>query len=179
MRHVLLHDRESTGNPLHIYDVYHQNVVYMGKDGEDGTISLRLGQRPAQIYRLPTSESTLLNNTPAEFRNATQEGDDSTQEWRLTHVSEPDVSDKETVLSLAKMASDAYLLDEHAPDWLWLNSSAGFNLSSGFGWQDNRLRGHVFANAENRTIVIAIKGTSAGKPPDRVCLRPVIHLDTR
>lgn len=164
---------------MRIYDVYHQNAVYIGKDGEDGTISLRLRQRPAQIYRLPTSVSTLLNNTPAKVRNATPEGDDSTQEWRLTQVSEPDVSDKETVLSLAKMASDAYLLDEHTPDWLWLNSSAGFNLSSGFGWQDNRLRGHVFANAENRSIVIAIKGTSTGKSPDRACLRPVIHIDTR
>jgi lipase ATG15 len=116
-----------------------------------------------QIYRLADSHSILLNNAPAKLWKASQGSEAVSRAWRLEHVSEPDVGDKETVLSLAKMSSDAYLFDEQAPDWLPLNSSAGFNLSSGFGWQDNKVRGHVFADTENSTVIIAIKGTSACK----------------
>lgn len=177
MRQVLFHESERSGNPLRVYDVYHHNPVYIGKNGEDGTLSLRLRRRPAQIYRLAGNDSPLLNNSSAKLRTAKQMGDVFTYEWRLEHISEPDVSDKETVLNLAKMSADAYLLDERAPDWHWLNSSAGFNLSSGFGWQDNRLRGHVFADADNGTIVIAIKGTSAGKPPRCACSHPVMDIN--
>jgi lipase ATG15 len=163
MRHVLVHDSERMGSPLLVYDVYPDNAAYIGNDEEDRVACrpLRLRRRHAQIYRLAESNSLLWeNNSPANLRNVHSESDAVTHEWRLEHVSEPDVSDKETVLSLAKMSSNAYLLDESAPDWL--NLSAGFNLSLGFGWQDNRLRGNVFADAENSTAVIAIKGTSPG-----------------
>ena len=33
--------------------------------------------------------------------------------------------------------------------------------SDSFGWLENGIRGHVFADETNSTIVIAIKGTSA------------------
>ena len=110
----------------------------------------------------------VLKRFPAELPNGNRDVDTVIQ-WRLENCSEPDVSDKETVLNLAKMSSDAYVLDNTASDWL--NFSTGFNLSSNFGWEDNRLRGHVFADAENRTVIIAIKGTSAGQPPLVLCSR--------
>lgn len=164
IRHVLVHNSKRTGNPLLTYDVYPKNLAYVDKDNRDRRFlrSSRLRSRPAQIYQLAHSQPMLSDNTPAKLRKASQGREAVNNDWRLEHVLEPDVSDKETVVSLAKMSSDAYLLDERAPDWLRLNSSAGFNLSSGFGWLDNRLRGHVFADAENRTVVIAIKGTSSG-----------------
>ena len=37
-----------------------------------------------------------------------------------------------------------------------------FIQSDSFGWEEDGLRGHVFATPDNSTIVIAIKGTSAG-----------------
>ena len=160
MRHILVHDNELAEQPLLVYDLSSEHAAQI--DGDDGGVlrSLRIRSRQAQIYRLDDSQSMRSSTDAAKLHKPNRESDASSHDWRLEHVSEPDVSDKETVLSLAKMSSDAYLVDEKAPDWL--NSSADFNRSSNFGWQDNRLRGHVFADAENKTVVIAIKGTSAG-----------------
>ena len=159
MRHVLVHGGERANSSLIKYDMYN------GKHNEGRPFlrSFRILSRPAQIYRLADSPSTLFNERSAKLHTPLRKMDAATHEWRLENISEPDISDKETVLSLAKMSSDAYLLDETVPDWL--NFSAGFNLSSNFGWEDNRLRGHIFANEKNSTVVIAIKGTSAGQSP--------------
>ncbi|ETN42877.1 uncharacterized protein HMPREF1541_02035 [Cyphellophora europaea CBS 101466] len=70
----------------------------------------------------------------------------------------PDVSDRATVINLAKMTSDAYVLDPSQPDWL--NTSLKFNYSSSFGWDGDGLRGHVFADTWNKTIIVAFKGTT-------------------
>jgi lipase ATG15 len=70
----------------------------------------------------------------------------------------PDISDRATVINLAKMTSDAYVLSPGEPDWL--NTSLKFNYSSSFGWDGPGLRGHVFADMWNKTIVVAFKGTT-------------------
>lgn len=70
----------------------------------------------------------------------------------------PDVSDRATVINLAKMTSDAYVLDPSQPDWL--NTSLKFNYSSSFGWEGDGLRGHVFADTWNKTVIVAFKGTT-------------------
>ena len=80
--------------------------------------------------------------------------------WILEHIAGPNVSDKETILNLATMASDAYLPDTADPTWL--NLTGGYNQSQSFGWQTSGIRGHVFADRDNSTIVIAIKGTEEG-----------------
>lgn len=170
MRHIIVHGSERAENRLHLHNVHPENAAYTGKgDRKRGLLrSFQLRSRPAQIYRPTSNPSMLLKRFPAELPNGNRDVDTVIQ-WRLENGSEPDVSDKETVLNLAKMSSDAYEFDNTAPDWL--NFSAGFNLSSNFGWEDNRLRGHVFADAKNSTVVIAIKGTSAGQPPLVLCSR--------
>jgi putative lipase involved disintegration of autophagic bodies len=40
-------------------------------------------------------------------------------------------------------------------------SCCAFSQNSTFGWEEDGLRGHVFASADNSTLIIAIKGTSA------------------
>jgi lipase ATG15 len=77
--------------------------------------------------------------------------------WTLEPMSGPNAGDKETILNLAIMASDAYFPDPADP--AWLNLTGGFNRSQSFGWQTYGIRGHVFADQDNSTIVIAIKGT--------------------
>jgi len=62
----------------------------------------------------------------------------------------PNTSDKETVVNLAKMTSDAYLLDPWGPGWL--NTSLGFNFTDRFGWKDDGLRGHVFTNKDDSIV---------------------------
>ena len=149
MRHIIVHRSEREKDRLHVYDVHSKNAAYTGKDDRKRGLlrSFQIRSRPAQIYRPTGTPLMLLKSFPAELPNGNRDVDTVIQ-WRLENGSEPDVSDKETVLNLAKMSSDAYLLDDMAPDWF--NLSAGFNLSSNFGWEDNQLRGHVFGRCKEQ-----------------------------
>ena len=79
--------------------------------------------------------------------------------WTLDEVVGPNTTDRKTVVSLAKMSWDAYTEKEGDTDWQGMKGSP-FNLSQSFGWEGDSLRGHVFADEGNATIVIALKGTS-------------------
>lgn len=78
--------------------------------------------------------------------------------WTIDEVAGPSITDKETVLSLAKMTSDAYILEPQTGEWEDVNG--GFNYTESFGWEGDGLRGHIFADKTNSTIVIGLKGTS-------------------
>ncbi|KAM0272271.1 hypothetical protein ACHAQH_008743 [Verticillium albo-atrum] len=78
--------------------------------------------------------------------------------WTIDETPGPDVSDKETILTLARMTANAYVEDEDQPDWE--DVGAPFDRSADFGWQSDGLRGHIFADENNSTIVIGLKGTS-------------------
>ncbi|KAF7773375.1 hypothetical protein Agabi119p4_5542 [Agaricus bisporus var. burnettii] len=69
---------------------------------------------------------------------------------------------EETLLSLAKMTNNAYLNDGEAG---WYELGKNWTVSYPFGWEppyDDGFRGHVFATPDNSTVVVSIKGTSAG-----------------
>lgn len=84
-----------------------------------------------------------------------------TDKWRDEAVPVPDVEDRETVLTLALMASNAYVETPHHGDWLNLTTGWNHTRDNSFGWMEDGVRGHVFADSTNSTIVVAIKGTSA------------------
>ncbi|CAG8467251.1 7810_t:CDS:2 [Ambispora gerdemannii] len=69
----------------------------------------------------------------------------------------PDMNDKETVIALAKMTYNAYI-PIGSDDWYDLEEKYGWNEP--FGWEEDGIRGHVFADPKNETVIIAIKGTS-------------------
>lgn len=77
--------------------------------------------------------------------------------WTTDEVPAPNITDKETVLSFARMASNAYILEPHTGDWE--DVGGGFNYTEDFGWEADGLRGHIFADTENRTVVMGLKGT--------------------
>jgi putative lipase involved disintegration of autophagic bodies len=79
-------------------------------------------------------------------------------EWVTHDVLAPNVSIRNTVMRLAKVASNAYIRIPETEDWYDLGNK--WNESSDFGWEENGLRGHVFANSDNSTIIVAMKGTS-------------------
>ena len=81
--------------------------------------------------------------------------------WTMDEVSAPNTTDKETVLSLARMSWDAYTAEPGTGEWQ--DATGKFNHSQGFGWEGDSLRGHIFADKDNSTVVIAIKGTSPGE----------------
>lgn len=86
--------------------------------------------------------------------------DDIEGDWDDVEIPGPDITDRQTLLALAKMASDAYILPGTDEWWPVL----GYNDSTPFGWEEDAdgLRGHIFADPKNETVIIAIKGTSAG-----------------
>ncbi|KAG0680297.1 putative lipase atg15 [Pichia californica] len=95
-------------------------------------------------------------------------------EWSIDSVLVPNITDPETILQLAKLASNAYARLPADPSWRDVNDpdsnyGKGFNNTDGFGWSETGIRGHVFVeNIEDEQhinrpplIIIAIKGTTA------------------
>ncbi|KAI9679061.1 MAG: putative lipase atg15 [Trizodia sp. TS-e1964] len=114
--------------------------------------------RPFSIQRLsdrhPSSVEPLLT--------ATRHGELvslSPSAWSVDEVFGPNVTDKETILNLAKMAANAYEIGETNSSWEKIGD--GFNHTDDFGWQSDGLRGHIFADEDNSTVIIGFKGTSA------------------
>ena len=99
---------------------------------------------------------SLVQPKPFSIRRS-REFDTTGNSAVLAPIGGPDVTDRATVINLAKMTSNAYVLDPSQPDWL--NTSLKFNYSSSFGTDDG-LRGHIFADRWNKTIIVAIKGTT-------------------
>lgn len=79
-------------------------------------------------------------------------------DWTVDGIIGPNVSDKDTVLTFARMASNAYILEPDTGEWE--DVKGGFNYTQDFGWQADGLRGHIFADTRNETVVIGLKGTS-------------------
>lgn len=78
--------------------------------------------------------------------------------WNIDELPGPNVSDKETVLSIANMAANAYIMEPGTEDWS--DVSGPFNHSQKFGWENDGLRGHIYADNSNSTVIVALKGTS-------------------
>lgn len=78
--------------------------------------------------------------------------------WTKETVPAPNISDKATLISLAKMAANAYAFNASAPEWQDIGKP--FNYTDSFGWEMDGIRGHVFADRSNSTVILAIKGTS-------------------
>lgn len=80
--------------------------------------------------------------------------------WTMDNLAGPNVTDKETILTFAQMAANAYVETPDTGDWKDVNG--GFNRTddTGFGWDGDGLRGYLYIDEKNTTIVIGLKGTS-------------------
>ncbi|KAH7104063.1 Alpha/Beta hydrolase protein [Auriculariales sp. MPI-PUGE-AT-0066] len=95
--------------------------------------------------------------TPAHIRTrASREGP-----WEDKEVLIPDVMDLGTLTELAHLASNAYKLPD---DTTW-HEEPNWNNTIPIGEDSKGMRGHVFASADNSTIVLAVKGTSPFRSP--------------
>jgi lipase ATG15 len=79
-------------------------------------------------------------------------------EWVTRDINVPNVTSKHAITTIAKVASNAYIRIPETEDWFDLGRK--WNETNDFGWDENGLRGHVFANTDNSTIIVAMKGTS-------------------
>lgn len=78
--------------------------------------------------------------------------------WTVDRIAGPDITNRSTIISLAWMAANAYVEEPFEGDWH--DVEGGFNNTDDFGWQNDGLRGHVFATKDNSTVVLGLKGTS-------------------
>jgi len=83
--------------------------------------------------------------------------------WDEVEVEGPNIDERETLLVLAKMTNNAYA---ESPDneREWYDVGPVWNNSYPFGWEPDAdgFRGQIFATPDNSTVVISVKGTSAG-----------------
>lgn len=80
------------------------------------------------------------------------------ERWLEKEITLPNVTDRDVILTLAAMTSNAYTAVPHTGEWIDVDD--GYNSTGPFGWDGDGLRGHVFASADNNSVVIAYKGTS-------------------
>ncbi|TIB65665.1 hypothetical protein E3P78_00535 [Wallemia ichthyophaga] len=76
-------------------------------------------------------------------------------------VKVPNVTDRQTLLTMARLAQNAYVTPS---DESWIPPPSPLTTVESFGWRnsDDGLRGHIFASSDNSSVVVSIKGTSAG-----------------
>lgn len=134
----------------------------MSAEGEDEKVRatpLHARSRPIAIQRLSDRRLPIVQDLISTARLNGIPPAVAPSAWALDEVSGPNVTDKETVINLAIMAANAYDQDPKAGGE-WEDVSAGFNYSDSFGWEKDGLRGHIFADEGNKTIVVALKGTT-------------------
>ncbi|CDZ96268.1 alpha beta-hydrolase [Phaffia rhodozyma] len=125
-----------------------------------GYTGLKAVRKKILTARKRTDRSTLFDQASIADWEPTDEWRDGYSrkdiEWEEVEVIGPDVSDLDTVVNLARMANDAYALPGDAR-WAELER---FNLTVPFGWEDGGMRGHVFADETNSTVIVSFKGTT-------------------
>ncbi|GAB1200127.1 Putative lipase atg15 [Aspergillus pseudonomiae] len=141
----------------------HTRLRAVSEDGiEEGPVILDsplvASSRPISIERLADRRPSSIE---AHLRAARSSGSAvvlSPSEWVMDTLAGPDVTHKESVLTFAKMTANDYIEEPGTEDWQDVHGH--FNYSSSFGWRGDGLRGHIYADKTNRTIVISLKGTS-------------------
>ncbi|KAF2761372.1 alpha/beta-hydrolase [Pseudovirgaria hyperparasitica] len=120
--------------------------------------SLKARAAPLKIQRLADRTRSTIDSMLETSRMTGKAADLPISAWVEDEIKGPNVTDQETVLSFARMAADAYVITPSQSDWLPVGG--GFNYTEDFGWETDGLRGHIFADTDNRTVVIGLKGTS-------------------
>lgn len=127
-------------------------------DADDGPLFASRADVLQLVALANPSTGPEVVNLPIRLRPwATTHDRDEMDHQRVGLVG-PDASDRPTVINLAKMTSDAYVLAPSEPDWI--NTTLGYNYSSSFGWKGDGIRGHVFTDQSNKTVIISFKGTT-------------------
>jgi lipase ATG15 len=76
--------------------------------------------------------------------------------WTVDQLIGPDITDKETILTLARMSANSYQPKPGHGDWTDVGS--GFNESADFGWENDGVRGYIYTNEDASIVTISFKG---------------------
>jgi lipase ATG15 len=119
---------------------------------------IRVRSQPTTIQRLADRSPETIDELLEAARYQASPTALDASAWVVDEIPGPDITDKESVLGLARIAANAYVLDDSDPEWAPVGGS--FNYTDDFGWDNDGLRGHVFVDENNMTIIVGIKGTS-------------------
>ncbi|KAI5457869.1 Alpha/Beta hydrolase protein [Mariannaea sp. PMI_226] len=162
LRHIYHHGTYRHPGLHRKRDVVHdQSRVFLAaEDGynEQDIPKLKAKSRASTIHRMIDRRPSVIDPIVAMSRKQGFAAVLDASAWTLDDVPAPDITDKETVLSLARMTANAYVENDSKADWEEVGRP--FNRSADFGWESDGLRGHIFADETNSTVVIGLKGTS-------------------
>ena len=162
LRHIFHHGIHEYPNVHVRTDILPDESIYIKSQDDDIREVLKplhARSRPKPIERLSDRR---VSTAQTMYHAARISGSAATLDisaWTTDEVPAPNTSDKETVLTLAKMSWDAYTKEPGTGEWQDVNGTR-FNYSQSFGWEGDSLRGHIFADEDNSTIIISLKGTS-------------------
>ncbi|EOA84689.1 putative lipase atg15 [Exserohilum turcicum] len=142
LRHVIDHGAGRPGPRARRFDVTPEQFAAAGLDSRVGPFTIKTA--PVKIER--PSYSSYDGQIPMS------------PIWMAEDVPGPDITDKDTIISFANMSEDAYKVGRDDPGWM--NVDDKYNTSIPFGWDDSGIRGHVFTDGTNSTIILAVKGTT-------------------
>ena len=150
------------------------DAVPSGNVATDASEEYTLDTRLTKSYQPPSFDA--VNN--ARYQSM-KFGKSVVMDWDEDEIVGPDIENRESLLVLAKMTSNAYLPPDDegwyplGEDWTTVRLSLPISSSAirllhiqgyDFGWEPDAdgFRGHVFATPDNSTIVLSIKGSSVG-----------------
>ncbi|KAF7862795.1 uncharacterized protein EAF02_010344 [Botrytis sinoallii] len=161
LRHVFHHgtyEYPQLHKQLDILDTKSKSTVWL--ESEDGKGPLQEVTRPLVMKKSPVKIERLKDRRPSvvdPMVAASRESGDvwalSPSAWTVDEI--PDRTYRQdTIITLAQMAAKR-LRD-------WKDVDGGFNRTDdyGFGWDADGLRGYIYMDESNSTIVIGLKGTS-------------------
>ncbi|PSK55998.1 hypothetical protein B9Z65_4876 [Elsinoe australis] len=161
LRHIYHAGSHKYPGLLRKVDVHADTVLTQDETSEYSMGSGRnvsVSSKPTRIERMADRSRKTINSILEAGRMTGQAPYLDPSGWTLDEIEGPNVTDKQTVLSFAIMAANAYITKPG--DGTWEEAKGGFNYTEDFGWEQDGLRGHIFADTENSTIVIGLKGTS-------------------
>ncbi|KAK3703781.1 putative lipase atg15 [Vermiconidia calcicola] len=162
LRHIYHHGSHQYPK-LHRYVDVPQNAKPMVADEDGQKQDFALGKLRARavstnVQRMADRSRETVDETLAHVGMYGQPLSLPPSAWTVDEISGPNHTDKETVITFAKMAANAYVEEPGTGEWQ--DVKGGFNYTEDFGWQVDGLRGHIFADTTNKTVVIGLKGTS-------------------
>ncbi|KGO77000.1 Lipase, class 3 [Penicillium italicum] len=120
--------------------------------------SLVASSSPLKIQRLVDRRLSVIEGHLAAARSSGFAAALSPLEWAMDTLPGPNITDKQTVLTFAQMTANDYIEEPGTGQWHTIHGK--FNYSGSFGWQKDGLRGHIYSDKTNKTVVISLKGTS-------------------
>jgi len=168
LRHIFDHGLYQYQERHRRLDIRPGDAVWLTSDEEGEKTRLGTLHARSAKTRIERLSDRRVSTMQSLYHAARLTGNPTTLDssaWSLDEVSAPNTTDKETVLSLARMSWDAYTKEPGTGEWQ--DATGKFNHSQGFGWEGDSLRGHIFADKDNATIVVALKGTSPGRLPSK------------